>query len=376
MVKTFVYFAGVALEQDKTDRWIEVLKVGTFDQGDGSFEITMDNLHEAVSNGDKRFFKHGQDIPIFIGHKIINDPNGRIGEERHGGIDALKIEGDRLLGHADFIEDMAQKIRAKKFKNVSAEFTPVLKSETGELLGFGLTAVGMTNVPFLGLQPFSLSNPAAQEGSMLTASEQKLMVLTGASTPETACVAVETLQGETRTLAAENVKLKADNVTQKGQLELVQKGLDNQKALSVINKAITDNKPVAGMVKGFDEDPTSANPFPALSVLASMGGLTGAEYVFRAIAPLPKSAKGVDHNVIPNEDPAHKGEVQEDEEVNGIPVKALTAVQATQHIAKSMDVTPEKFLASRRGLKMALNTFLVGEGYTLVDADKPAKAKE
>jgi len=371
MMKTpFRYFASIgALDEKKRDKWIEVLKVGTFDQrdGQGPFTVSQDDLHQAVETGDKKFFQHGQKMPIFIGHQVMTDPVARISEERHGGVDALKVEGDRLMGHATFVEEMAQKIRDEKFTGVSSEFAPDIFSETGDSLGFGLMAVGVTNVSFLGLDPISLSTPAAQEETMaLTASEQKLMVLTGANTPETACAQVETIKGENDTLKTDNERLRKEN-------NLLNDGLDDQKALSLINKAISENKPVSGMVKGFDAKATEAVPHPALSAVKVLGGLAGASHVFSTMTPMASKANGEDGGS--SEDQTGEGTGDAGDEIDGIPQHDLTLEQARKHYCEKNDIPLDSYKSQMKFFSTPENQVLIGEGYKLTEQDRP-KAKE
>lgn len=371
MKKPFRYFAAVgSLDEKKRDKWIEVLKVGTFDQRDGSgpFTVSQADLHQAVETGDSKFFQFGQKMPIFVGHQVMTDPTARISEERHGGIDALRVDGDRLMGHANFVEEMAQKIRDEKFTGVSSEFAPDIYSEAGDSLGFGLMAVCMTNVSFLGLDPISLSTPAAQENTMtLTASEQKLMVLTGATTPETACAHVETTMSE-------NVTLKAENEALRKESNILKDGLENQKALALINKAIGENKPVSGMVEGYDATPTTDNPNPALKAITVLGGVAGAVHVFGTLTPMASKTKGVD--IKPTDDQNDEGSDPKDDEIDGIPQSDLTLVQARKHYCDRNDIpmaaymSQGKFFAGTQEAKALLR-----DGYHLVEQDRP-KEKE
>jgi hypothetical protein len=363
------HFAGISLDKDRNDKWIDVLKIGMFDQRDGSgpFEITLADLMNAVDTADKKFFQHGQELPIFLGHTVMDNPIARISEERHGGIDALKVEGGVLMAHAVFVDDMAEKIRQKKYTGVSSEFGSDVFSETGDSLGFGLMAVGVTNTSFLGLKPISLSTPAAQESSMTqTATEQKLMILTGANTPETACAQVENMKGEYDTLKADNERLRKE-------VNILNDGLDNQKALSLINKAISENKPVSGMVKGFDAEATEAVPHPALSAVKKLGGIAGAIHVFSTLTPLASRAKGADSKV--SDDPAGDSMVGDDDEIDGIPQHDLTLEQARKHYCEKHDIPVETYKRQMKFFSIPENKVLVGEGYKLTEQDRP-KGKE
>jgi hypothetical protein len=215
----------------------------------------------------------------------------------------------------------------------------------------------MTNVPFLGLQPISLSVATTEEGAMsFTANETRLMTLTGTQTPDAALAQVEGLK-------AENSRLTSENETTKAALKVAQDAQDNLRALAVINKAIGENKPVAGLVEGYDKE-SPQSPNAALTVLtAKFGSVANAEAAFAALPALPGEVKG-HGDPPPDEQP-------DDSDDDGIPDKALTVKAARKHFCAAINVTPEQYEKHRRAFpSLSERDLLEREGYTLVPSGK------
>lgn len=191
-----------------------------------------------------------------------------------------------------------------------------------------------------------------------TANETRLMTLTGTQTPDAALAHLEGLK-------AENARLTSENETNSAALKVAQDAQANLRALAVINKAIGENKPIAGLVKGYDiKSPQSPNV--ALAVLtASFGSVDNAEVAFAALPALPGQEKG-------HGDPDPNTQTDDsDKETDGIPDKALTVPAARKHYCTALNATPEQYSRNLRAFaNLTERDLLVREGYTLVPEGK------
>lgn len=194
-----------------------------------------------------------------------------------------------------------------------------------------------------------------------TQNEQRLMALTGTQTPEAALAKWDEVTQSNRDLQQQVQTLTSSNESLKQRVTLAEKARDNHNAKALIDRAIAQNKPVAGMVEGYDAEPTQDNQFPALTALSKIGGLAGAEHVFATIAPLPKSATGVDHTEQPPQD-------GDSDEIDGIPQKALTVAQAREHWLAKNGIAREAYDKQRRYFSnVSEDDFLRREGYILAE---------
>jgi len=95
--------------------WFEIFKVGTHTNSAGDTrEWTLEDLEKIASSYDPK----NHEAPIVIGHPEHDSP-------AYGWIEALKVEGDRLLAKPkQLIEDFKEWVRAGRYKKVSMALYP------------------------------------------------------------------------------------------------------------------------------------------------------------------------------------------------------------------------------------------------------------
>jgi len=95
--------------------WFEIFKVGTHTNSAGDTrEWTLKDLEKIASSYDPK----NHEAPIVIGHPEHDSP-------AYGWIEALKVEGERLLAKPkQLVEDFKEWVRAGRYKKVSMALYP------------------------------------------------------------------------------------------------------------------------------------------------------------------------------------------------------------------------------------------------------------
>jgi phage I-like protein len=144
---------AIELTQGVASGWIQIAKIGEFQQGQRKFAITPALCDQLAASFGRRVT--GFDLAVDIDH----DPNHRaIGWFRE-----VQARGDDgLWAQVDWTPEGRQMLANRAFRYFSIEFHPDYPDEEGKRHGPVLLGGGVTNRPFLsGMQPISASATAA-----------------------------------------------------------------------------------------------------------------------------------------------------------------------------------------------------------------------
>lgn len=139
---------------------ITLTRTGTFtDPRYGTFEITLDMLHQMVRNFDAKVL--GQDVFIDVSHRPEDGAAAKVV--------SLAVEGSRLRADVEWTDFGISAIQERGFRYLSAEYHENWKdNEAGKAHGTVLLGAGLTIRPVVKrLDPVQLSESADRAGPVL-----------------------------------------------------------------------------------------------------------------------------------------------------------------------------------------------------------------
>lgn len=133
------YLQEISVNADNSIEWVELIRVGKFDDGFGSvIDISLDTLNSFKENFDNRTRR--VDLAVDYFHNNF--------EEAAGWFQEVEVRDNSLFVKVEWTNTAKEKILSKEIRYISAEFSmSYIDDETGKKSGATLYGAGLTNRP-------------------------------------------------------------------------------------------------------------------------------------------------------------------------------------------------------------------------------------
>lgn len=145
-MKTFIYSNPknvLQLADEQGDVWIEIIRVGNWNNSYKQFEVTIEHLSDFIDHFERNVLNYSdKKIPLNYAHEQWGKAAGWISE--------LKVEGQSLMGKVELTSEARERVRDGEWKYISAEIAwEHTDQESGVVTKNVLLGAALTNIPFV-----------------------------------------------------------------------------------------------------------------------------------------------------------------------------------------------------------------------------------